>query len=308
MPRIARQKTYDSIFHIMCKSITEVNLFKDDLDKIQYLSLVKEYQKIFHFKVYGYCLMDNHVHMLIDANGSDISMVMHGINYSYAGYFNRKHHRHGHLFQDRFKSKIVTTEGYLYALSAYIHNNPVKIKGYKKSPQNYTFSSLSVYLGMNQDPFELIDESFILGMFGKNPKTARKNYIRLVFKSDYKAIREDAEFTKEGTEYRSGRNILVRNIDPEKLAEFIVLKMNIYHIKIHIKNGRCKELIEAKALLAVLMRGLCNARCSDICRILGGISQSRASSLCSYGLKLMDSEKYRGIVEEFLKYNQRKTS
>jgi len=301
MPRMARQKTYDAIFHIMCKSITEVDLFRDDLDKLEYLSLVKEYQKMYNFKVYGYCLMDNHVHMLIDANGSDISLVMHGINYSYAGYFNRKHHRHGHLFQDRFKSKMVITEGYLYALSAYIHNNPTKIKGYEKNPHKYQFSSLSVYLGLNQDPFELINDSFILGMFGKKPKTARKNYMRLVFKSDYKGIREDAEFKNEETEYRSQRKILVRDTDPEKIIEFIVSKLNVAHIKIHIKNGRGEGLIEAKALLAVLMRGLCNAKCADICRVLGSISQGRVSTLCGYGLELMDKEKYRKIVEEFLR-------
>ena len=301
MPRVARQKTYDAIFHIMCKSITEVDLFQDKDDKLEYLRLVKKYQKMNGFRVYGYCLMDNHVHMIIDANGSDISTVMHGINYAYAGYFNHKHHRHGHLFQDRFKSKMVLSDYYLFALSAYIHNNPIKIDGYEKNPEKYEFSSLSIYLGLNQDPYEIVDDSFIMSMFGKKAKTARKNYMKLVFKSDYKSLREDAEFINEGTEYRSQRTILARNTDPEKIIEFITSKLNVAHIKIHMKNGRGEELVEAKALLAVLMRGLCNAKCADICRVLGSISQSRASTLCSYGLELMDTEKYRNIAEEFLK-------
>lgn len=301
MPRKARQKSYDSIFHIMCRSIPEIILFTHPDDKAKYLSIVKKYQKMYGFRVYGYCLMDNHVHMLIDAYGSDISLVMHAVNYAYALYFNKKYKRYGHLFQDRFKSKIVSTEAYLFALSAYIHNNPTKITGYEKNPEKYEFSSLSVYLGIRQDPYELVEDSFVMGMFGNKKKTARKNYMRLVFKSDYKAIREDAEFMNEPGEYRSKRVILPRDTDAEKLAEFIALKFGIKHIKLHIKNAKAKELVEAKALLAVLMRGLCNAKCADICRILGGIGQSRASVLSSYGLRLMDTDKYRNIAEEFLK-------
>jgi hypothetical protein len=196
---------------------------------------------------------------------------------------------------------MVRTQEYLFALSAYIHNNPTKISGYEKHPEKYPFSSLSVYMGMNQDPYNLISDSFILGLFGNSKKTARQNYMRLVFKSDYKAMREDAEFTNEGTEYRSCRKILVRDTDPEKIIEYLALKLNVAHIKIHIKNGRGEEILEAKALLALLMRGFCNAKCSDICRVLGSISQGRASALCSYGLELMDTQKYREIVEGFLK-------
>ena len=67
---MARVKTFDSIFHIMCRSISEVDLFKTQDDKLQYIYYIRKYQKIYEFKVYGYCLMNNHVHMLIDANGS----------------------------------------------------------------------------------------------------------------------------------------------------------------------------------------------------------------------------------------------
>jgi REP element-mobilizing transposase RayT len=68
MPRIARQKTDDAIFHVMSRSISELELFKDDSDKLKYLSIIKKYQKLYKFRVYGYCLMDSHVHLIIDAN------------------------------------------------------------------------------------------------------------------------------------------------------------------------------------------------------------------------------------------------
>ena len=87
MPRKAREKTKDAIFHIMARSISEVDLFKDKDDKLKYISLVKKYQKLYKFRVYGYCLMDNHVHMIIDANGADISEIMHSIKEEFLNFY-----------------------------------------------------------------------------------------------------------------------------------------------------------------------------------------------------------------------------
>lgn len=299
MPRMARQKTFDAIFHVMCRSISELDLFKDDEDKKKYLSLIKKYQKMYEFMVYGYGLMTNHVHLIIDVNGADISKIMHDINFAYAQYYNGKHKRHGHLFQDRFRSKMVRSDVYLYALSAYVHNNPTDIKGYENSPEEYEFSSLSVYLGLRKDPYKLISDAFVLSLFGNNPKTARENYMKLVFKCNDKKFKKAVEFEDEPTEYRSGRTLLVRNFKPEDIIKFISSKMNVKSIKLHMKNA--KDVLEAKALVVILMRSLCNYRCSDICRVLGNITQIRVSTFSSLGIKLLDEdEKYRNIIQEFI--------
>jgi REP element-mobilizing transposase RayT len=203
MPRCARLKSEDSIYHVMVRSISEVDLYADEFDKLKYISLMKDYQKTYEFKVYAYCLMDTHAHFIIDANDSDISKVMHGINFSYAQYYNGVHKRHGHLFQDRFKSKIIKDERYIYALSAYIHNNPADIKGYYDHPERYEFSSLSVYLGLRYDPYELVDDGFILGMLGNRESIARKNYLKLINACSNLKLDLDIEFEKEGTEYRN---------------------------------------------------------------------------------------------------------
>jgi putative transposase len=300
MPRMARRKTNDSIFHIMCRSISEVNLFKNDDDKNKYMSLIKKYQKIYEFRVLGYCMMDNHVHLLIDVNGADISSIMHSINFSYAQYFNKVHKRHGHLFQDRFKSKIITDDRYLFSVSAYIHTNPMDIEKYKDCPEKFKFSSLSVYLGLRPDPYDLVSSSFVLSMFGKNPKAARERYIAFIYKCNEKRFKENIEFENEETEYRSYRTILARNNKIDEVIDYIAAKMNISKIKLRMKNS--KEVVEAKALLVLLMRCVCNYKCSDICRTLGNITQSRVSSLCSIGAELVDREmKYRDIINDFIK-------
>ena len=300
MPRKARVKTDQSIFHIMCKSISEVDLFRDAEDKKKYLSLVKKYKVLYNFKIYGYCIMDNHSHLLIDANGADISKIMHGINFSYAMYFNKRYKREGHLFKDRFKSKIVDNERYLKTVSLYIHNNPTDMGEYKSCPEKYAFSSLATFLGKRRDSFKLIDYGFVMSIFGKNLKSARKNYYNLVFRCNKEELKEEVEFEDEKTEYKSERKIIIRDFKPEDIVEFVTSRMNIPKIKIYMKYSR--NLVEAKALIVVLMRSLCNFKSSDICNILGNITQARVSKLSTIGIEFIGTkEKHKNIIEDFIK-------
>ncbi|MCB2292980.1 transposase [Clostridium algoriphilum] len=300
MPRMARVKTDSSIFHVMCKSISEVTLFKDDGDKKRYLTLIKKYKTLYNFKLYGYCLMNNHVHLIVDANGADISKVMHGINFSYAMYFNKKYKREGHLFKDRFKSKIVNNDRYLKTLSLYMHNNPTTIVEYKNCPEKYAFSSLAIFLGKRRDFFKLVDYSFIISFFGNTLKNARKNYYNLVFRCNEEKLKQEIEFEDEKAEYNNDRKILVRNFNPKDIIEFIASRMDISKIHLYIKYSR--KFVHAKALAVVLMRSLCNFKSSDISSTLGNITQARVSKLSTIGIDLIGSnEKYENIIGDFIK-------
>ena len=300
MARRARLKADDAIYHIMCKSISEVDLFKDDDDKKKYLSLIKKYKELYKFKLYGYCLMDNHSHLLIDANGADISKVMHGINFSYVMYFNRKYKREGSLLKDRFKSKIIENERYLKTVSLYVHNNPTDIAGYKTCPEKYSFSSLGIFIGKRRDSFGLVDYGFVMSLFGNTLKSARKNYYNLIFRCNEEKLKEEIEFQDEKTEYESGRTILVRNFKPDDILEFIALKLDILKLQLYMKYSR--KLVHAKALTVVLMRSLCNLKSTDICSILGNITQARVSRLSSIGIELIGTDKnYKNIIEDFIK-------
>lgn len=283
----------------MIKSIKEVPLFMEDIDKVLYMNIMRDYQKVYDFKVYAYCLMTNHAHFIIDANGADISKIMHAINFKYAVKFNKRHDRYGHLFQERFKSKIVESDSYLYTLSAYIHNNVLAIKKYRDHPERYKFSSLAVYLGLRTDPFEILDEKFIFQMIGQDVSKARQCYYKYVYACDNEKIKENVEFQDEKTCYKSERHILVRNFAPETILEFVAEKTCIEKYKFFWKHQ--KGAVESRALAALLMRSLCNFRCSDICRILGNITQSRVSKLCSIGYKLMcEDERYKNVFYEFI--------
>ncbi|MCX7883528.1 MAG: transposase [Caloramator sp.] len=299
MPRVAREKSFDSIYHVMVKSISEVDLFKDDDDKVKFLKIVKDAQDQFEFRIYSYCLMDNHAHFIIDANGSDISKVMHFINYKYAMYFNKLHGRCGHLFQDRFKSLIVKDDRYLFALTAYVHFNATDLNGYETNPENYRFSSLGIFLGQKVDEFKIVDDSFILSMFSLKEVAARAIYKNFVFKIKSIVDAQREEFKKEGTEYRSMRTILVRDLSPEKIMDIIAEKINMDKLMLKIK--RANKAKDAKAVLCFVLRKFCDLKCADICKILGGMGQANVSRLCSLGRELVKQEQYKKIVEEILK-------
>jgi putative transposase len=298
MPRCARIKSFDSIYHVMCRSISEVDLFRENKDKEHYLNLLKGYQEVFGFKVYAFCVMDNHSHFIIDVNGADISKIFHGLNQRYALYYNRKYKRHGHLFQDRFKSVIVDNDQYLITLSGYIHANPLSIEGYNNCAERYEYSSLGIYLGIHKDKYELIDKKFIMSQFSNKDIDSSRLYLEFVKQCTNNNIKAEIEFKTEGTRYISERKILAREHSIDKIVEFIIKRLNITELELRKKNSR--KATKGRAIFTLLMRCFCNYRHKDICSVIGNITQSRVSSLCTMGVELVRQEEYKGIVQEFI--------
>jgi len=283
----------------MVRSVGDIKLYRCGADKDKYLDLIEKYQSVYLFKVYAYCIMDTHAHMIIDAAGSDISKVMHGINQCYAQYYNNKYKRHGHVFQDRFKSKIVIDNRNLIELSAYIHNNPKDIKGYEGKVERYRYSSLGIYLGIMKDLRGIVDTDFILNQFSKDTIQSKVLYLRYVCKYNKEESAEDVEFKHEKSEYRSERRVILRNYTPSQVVSFVQEYTGQSNIGVNIKYA--KKNIELKSLCALLMRGACDMKQKDICSFMGNITQSHASRLYLKGIELIESnEKYRDIVRNFI--------
>ena len=294
MPRIARVKEEAGIYHIMVRSISEVNLFNEKSDKLKYLSLIKKYQDKFQFMVYTYCLMDNHGHLMIDGNGADISRIMHSINFSYAQYYNRKYNRHGHLFQDRFKSKLIKNDRYLITLSAYIHNNPKDIPDFSDRVEDYEFSSLREYLH-ETNTYEVLDLSFLQDIL--NLKNNKQSYLEAVKKCTKEDEELDIEFTKIEHEYRNERKIIPRDFEPEKVVNYVANYLNMDKNMVGVKYKR--EYIKIRAISCFLMSCYCNISQKDICKVIGNITQTRVSKLSVIGMDLVfeDEELLNGFLK-----------
>ncbi|MBN1839861.1 MAG: transposase [Campylobacterales bacterium] len=114
--------------HIYNRGVAKGNIFEDEKDKAKFIELMATVAKEFKFNIHSFCLMDNHYHILLENKRENLSSGMRQLNAQYASYFNKRHNRVGHLWQDRFKSWFVLDEQYLFTLFKYIENNPVKAK------------------------------------------------------------------------------------------------------------------------------------------------------------------------------------
>ncbi len=171
MPREARQKSKSGVYHIMLRSIRRQDLFHYDKDRIYFLQTLNRYKDKNAFKVLGWCLMGNHVHLLLQEGKLTTAEIMKRVGVSYAGYYNRKYKNSGHLFQDRYQSETVEDDAYLLTVIRYIHQNPVRA-GMVQRPADWPWSSCSGYYGKNIFPPGLLDSELVLGMFSTSLPTA----------------------------------------------------------------------------------------------------------------------------------------
>lgn len=177
MARLPRIHSASAVYHIMLRGNEKHAIFLDDEDRIRFLDTLKIKKEENKFELYAYCLMDNHVHLLLNEKDSPIARIMKCINVSYAIYFNKKYNRVGHLFQDRFRSEAIDQDSYLLSAARYIHNNPVKA-GIIESPEKYKWSSYISYCN-GRNISDLVDTHFLLEMYSKNPDRVVKEFCKV---------------------------------------------------------------------------------------------------------------------------------
>ena len=163
MPRHARKKSESGIYHIMLRGINRQVIFEDEEDNLKFLETLKNYKAISEYKIFAYCLMSNHVHLLLKVEKEDIDLIIKRIASSYVYWYNWKYKRNGHLFQDRFKSEPVEDDAYFLTVVRYIHQNPIKA-GLCKNIDGYKFSSYNEYV---KNPI-MVDTDFCFGIIDKD--------------------------------------------------------------------------------------------------------------------------------------------
>ena len=126
MPRTARKKTETGIYHIMLRGTDRRLLFTDDEDCDRFIDTLKRVKEISKFQLYAYCLMGNHVHLVLREGDEPLELVFKRLGASYAYYYNWKYQLQGHLFQDRFRSEPINDDAYVMDVLRYICQNPVK--------------------------------------------------------------------------------------------------------------------------------------------------------------------------------------
>jgi len=168
MSRIARTQSPTGLYHVLLRGVNRQSIFEDDSDRRAFLGMLAGAKEASGLSVLCYCLMGNHVHLLMRAGDEPLGESMKRIAVRYVLYFNAKYERSGHLFQDRFKSEPIKDEGHLLAAVRYICQNPVKAK-MCKAAQDYPWSSCRELLGIGKG---CTDAEEVLGMFD-SPSSSR---------------------------------------------------------------------------------------------------------------------------------------
>ena len=165
MGRKSREWYENSYYHITCRGNHRNDLFREQGDFEEYINLIRFYLKKIEdpgIEMICYCLMDNHVHLVMRMGQQPLGIFMHRLNLGYARYFNDKYNYIGHLFQDRFFAELITEDRQLLEASRYVHLNPVRAQ-MVATPLEYRWSSYKSFIG--QEPLDFLHPERILDYF-----------------------------------------------------------------------------------------------------------------------------------------------
>jgi len=187
MARPQRLLLEDGIYHVTLRGNERREVFRDDADRYRFLQVLGQSVEAFQVRLYLYCLMTNHVHLVVQTPGANLSAFMHRLQTAYTVYFNHRHRRSGHLVQGRFGATLVQEEGYLLKLSRYVHLNPVFVRPVRRWPvkdriqllMTYPWSSYRAYIG-KADRLGFVDYQRIWESVCEDPAHQVREYRRFV--------------------------------------------------------------------------------------------------------------------------------
>ena len=234
MARKPRLHYEGALYHVMVRGNNRSYIFRNEDNKKTYKKIIAKYKKRYRFKLYAYCIMDNHAHLLIEVADIPLSKIMQGIQQVFTQYYNRRNNTTGHVFEQRYKCLLCDKDAYLLSLIRYIHQNPIRSK--LTESLKYLWSSHREYIGIP----ELADVNFPLSLFDTHKKKAIKKYLAFM---DGMETKEVKSMIKEET-IEVAKNIGRLKIEKEALIKIIeeVTKIDIEKIKGNSKSKRISDI------------------------------------------------------------------
>lgn len=171
MPRKPRLHSPGAVYHVMLRGNARQDIFFDTDDRLRFLAFLQDGMERFGFRVHGYCLMTNHLHLALQVGDIPLSRIMQNLALRYTKWVNWRQNRGGHLFQGRYKAIMIEADNHLAQLVAYLHLNPVRA-GMCAQAVDYPWSSQRAYLGMEHTPWLTMQS--VLALFSSNPPKARR--------------------------------------------------------------------------------------------------------------------------------------
>lgn len=253
------------IYHVVFRGVGRQKLFLCDADYERLQQRVAEAVELFGVRLYLYCLMGNHVHLLVETPRANLSQFMSSVLTGYSVYFNHKHRRSGHVTEGRYKAHVVSGDDYLLRLSRYIHLNPVRVAGLKDEPlakkvavlRGYRWSSYRGYIGLvRQEKF--VDYGPLQGLTRERGRSAQGCYGKYV-EGGLAETDEDMQVLVRGSRLGIGSREFLKRLKAEVRAlrgvrvkdEDIALRRELAHVSAEeILQAVCKGIKIERAELA----------------------------------------------------------
>jgi len=209
MARPLRIEYPGALYHLTSRGDGQEDIFLDDADREEFLSVLASVVERFGWRAYAYCLMDNHYHLMVETPQANLSKGMRQLNGVYTQRVNRRHSRVGHVFQGRFKAILVDKQNYLLELSRYVVLNPVRAKAVK-DPGRYRWSSYRATVGeVSPPPF--LDTAALLVQFAATTPAAQRRYRAFVLEGS----RVPSPWTEVKGQVLLGREGFLRKVNPK---------------------------------------------------------------------------------------------
>jgi len=309
--RALRIQYSGAFYHVTCRGNERRRIFLSDDDRRVFLGLLKDSLTTYRVNLFAYILMSNHFHLLIQTVEGNLAEFMRRFNVCYTGWFNRFHHRCGHLYQGRYKAFLIDADSYLLEVSRYLHLNSIRVKGLARGGflyqwgqlRRYPWSSLPGYLSKDA-VIDFVVYDLILSMVGgcflyrdfildglrygyNNPFREVKG--GLILGDDDFVERVKVDYLKAGSfrDQPSYRDLKENWIKPEVVIDRV---MNVLGINHGLLSKRYDAGLERGVLSELLYRysGLGQ---KEIGVLLGGIDYSAVSKLrCRLYKKMMHNK------------------
>jgi REP element-mobilizing transposase RayT len=241
-----------AIHHAYARGNGRKDIFKSDKDRQAFLHYLSKAAERYEWRIYSYCLMDNHYHLAIKTLEATLSKGMHWLNSMYSHKFNYFHDDVGHRFQGRFKNTLVQSGEHLSVLNRYIVLNPERAK-IVSDPIEWQWSSFRATLGLTK-PENFLDVEGALADFGENLASARNNYREFVLsavgkKPDdiYKPILGNRDFIEQNVSHLNDQQKLIflrpelREIFNENQIDFLTKKQRDERIREAVQTYGYKQ-------------------------------------------------------------------
>ena len=253
------------VYHVIARGnrCGEVFLARGDYET--YLHRLAAYRAGYAVTLYAYCLMPNHLHLVLRTADARLARFMQSLQQSYTQRFNRRHGQVGHVFQGRYKALVCATDEYLLTLVRYVHLNPVRA-GLVAHAEDYSYSGHGAYLG--GAPTDLVDPTLVLSLVG-----GASGYTRLVANgAEGEEPRVPAQVTAQSHLVELAERLLTGPPKPcEPLEQALRHLAHGLRVGVEVLRGpdRNRVASRARALAAYVLVRRLGYRVTDVAATLG---------------------------------------